>query len=152
MRLLVLTSSFPYPADVGRKAVLTGFVDYAVATLGTENVVLFCVSSVREEADAALAPCRVVFFTPASAILRGTLVALNSLLLRRRAIREMLTAVPITMARRITELFNTFGPDVVLVRHDPHGPAPAEAWRVAPCHLFGGSSLIALQADIVVRG
>jgi glycosyltransferase involved in cell wall biosynthesis len=133
MRLLVLTSNFPYPANGGSKVWLAGFLDYAVATLGVENVVLCCVSSVREEADAALAPCRVVLFAPAPAILRGVSVAFNSLLLRRRAIQEMLTAVPRGTARRVGDLFNTFDPEIVLVdtvRMVQHLPARTRGvWR-----------------------
>jgi hypothetical protein len=37
VKLLVLSSSFPYPVDVGRKAALAGFVDYAISTLGAKS-------------------------------------------------------------------------------------------------------------------
>jgi glycosyltransferase involved in cell wall biosynthesis len=115
MKLLVLSSSFPYPIDAGRKVVLAGFLDYAVATLGAGQVALLCVASPPAETEAArLAPCRVIFCAPAPAIMRGALVVLHSLLLRRRAIQEMLTAAP-DVRRQITRLFEDFVPDVILV-------------------------------------
>jgi glycosyltransferase involved in cell wall biosynthesis len=116
VKLLALTSTFPYPPDGGSKAVLAGFLEYAVTTLGSENVVLLCVSSVREEVDAQhLAPCDVIFFSPASTIWRGLLVALKGLILRKRAIQEMLTAVSWAAARRVCTAFDAFAPDIVLV-------------------------------------
>ncbi len=115
MRLLVLSSSFPYPADAGRKVVLAGFLDYAVRVLGAENVILICISSLPAEADlASLAPCRVVFFEPGSAIRRAYLLVFNSLLLGRRAIQEVLVAAPRAQPR-IAAIFAEFDPDVVLV-------------------------------------
>jgi hypothetical protein len=113
--ILVLSSGFPYPVDAGRKAVLAGFLDYAVATLGAENVVLLCVSSTRaEEEAAALAPCRVVFFRPAPAVVPATLVALNGLLLRRRAIQEMAAAAP-AIAAAVAAFLKGFDPDIIFV-------------------------------------
>ena len=114
-RLVVLSSSFPYPVDAGRKAVLAGFLDCGVAALGAENVVLICVASVEDEEErASLSPCRVVFFRPAAFPYRAALLALNSLLLRRRSIQEMLVAGP-AVTRRIAGVLERFDPDVVLV-------------------------------------
>jgi glycosyltransferase involved in cell wall biosynthesis len=137
MRLLVLSSSFPYPVDVGRKAVLSGFLEYAVTALGRDNVVLLCVSSDRTEEDAApLSPCRVVFFSPASAVLRASLVAFNSLLLRRRAIQEMLVAAP-GIGRHIATFLDGFDPDILLIdtlRMVQHVPSAAR--RIRRCVLY----------------
>lgn len=137
VKLLILSSGFPYPVDAGRKAVLAGFLDYAVATLGAENVVLLCVSSDRAEEDAAsLAPCRVTFFKPAAAPLQGVLVVLNSLLLRRRAIQEMLVAAP-AAAPRIAAFSDGFDPDIVLVdtiRMVQH--VPVSARQTMRCILY----------------
>lgn len=115
MRLLVLSSSFPYPIDAGRKAVLAGFLDYAVTTLRAENVLLVCISSVDAEVGfASSAPCKVIFLNPASMFRRAALVALNSLMAGRRAIQEMLVAAP-KAAPRIASIVDQFDPDIVLV-------------------------------------
>jgi glycosyltransferase involved in cell wall biosynthesis len=137
VRLLVLSSGFPYPVDAGRKAVLAGFLDYAVATLGAENVVLLCVSSMRsEEEAAALAPCRVVFFRPAAAVVRAALAALNGLLLRRRAIQEMVVAAP-AIAPSVAAFLAGFDPDIIFVdtiRMVQHLPPAAR--RLRRCVLY----------------
>jgi glycosyltransferase involved in cell wall biosynthesis len=115
MRFLVLSSTFPYPADGGHETVLAGFLDYAVRELGTENVLLVCVSAVSDEKESAsLAPCSVVFFEPASAIRRAALLAFDSLLLGKSAFQEALVAAPRARSR-IAATFDRFHPDVVLV-------------------------------------
>jgi glycosyltransferase involved in cell wall biosynthesis len=115
MRLLVLTSSFPYPADAGRKVVLAGFLDYAARTLGGENVLLACISSRRPEgASASLTPCSVIFFKPGSPIRRLAQVLFDSLLLRRRALQETLVAAPGARSR-MAAMFDEFDPDIVFV-------------------------------------
>ena len=114
-RLLVLSSGFPYPVDAGRKTVLAGFLDFAVDTLGRDNVLLLCISSDKFEATRTqMAPCRVAFFRPAGAAVRLGIAAAMSLVLRRRAIQETLLAAPGTSGR-IASLLEGFDPAIILV-------------------------------------
>lgn len=114
-RLLVLSSGFPYPVDAGRKTVLSGFLDFAVDTLGRDNVLLLCISSDKLEATRTqMAPCRVAFFRPAGAVIRLGIAAIMSLLLRRRAIQETLLAAPGTSGR-VASLLEGFDPAIILV-------------------------------------
>jgi len=39
MKALVISSSFPYPIDLGRKVVMTGYLEFLCSELGPENVI-----------------------------------------------------------------------------------------------------------------
>ena len=115
MKLVVLSSGFPYPIDAGRKVVLAGFLQFATSSLGAENVVLACISSdADEQRRSELCPCPTVFLSTAGGPQRAAGVLVEALLLRRRAIQEMLVySAP--AKDRIAALIDEFAPDVVLV-------------------------------------
>jgi glycosyltransferase involved in cell wall biosynthesis len=101
--------------DAGRKVVLSGFLDFAVATAGAENVVLLCISSgPEEEASIGLAPCRTVFVPPAPAVLRAGAVLWNSFVLRRYSIQEMVLGAPAAI-EALRTLLCEMKPDVIVV-------------------------------------
>lgn len=85
MKILVLSSSFPYPTDIGRKSVMAGFLAYLVDEYGAGNVV-YITSDVNT--DPTLAPFEVVVLPEAWLVRRGLSVAANSLLRRRMPIQE----------------------------------------------------------------
>jgi hypothetical protein len=85
MKVLILSSSFPYPIDVGRKSVMSGFVEFLCSRYGAENVV-YATSDVGF--DPSLAPCRVVALPQAHIARRAIEIAVTSLVRRQRPIQE----------------------------------------------------------------
>jgi glycosyltransferase involved in cell wall biosynthesis len=115
MKLLVLSSGFPYPVDAGRKLVLAGFLDFAVGALGPDKVMLVCISGDKAERDAIhLAPCRTIFLKPPFYMLRLVNVLLYSIVLRQHAIQEMLVAAS-GIESRVDGLVAEFGPDIIFI-------------------------------------
>lgn len=115
MKVLVLSSGFPYPVDAGRKVVLAGFLQFAVSMFGAANVTLVCLSSdTAEQQHAQLCPSSVVFLPTAGLLRRAVKVAWESLLLRRHAIQEMILYSPIA-DRHIKSLISDIAPDIILV-------------------------------------
>jgi glycosyltransferase involved in cell wall biosynthesis len=85
MKILVLSSSFPYPTDIGRKSVMAGFLAYLIEEYGADSVV-YATSDVKT--DSRLAPFEVVALPEVGMARRGLSVAANSMLLRRMPIQE----------------------------------------------------------------
>src|SRR6185437_15715676 len=85
MKVLVLSSSFPFPTDIGRKSVMSGFLAYLIDEYGADNIV-YVTSDVKT--DPSLAPFEVVVLPEAGMARRGLSVAANSLLLRRMPMQE----------------------------------------------------------------
>lgn len=140
-RLLVLSSGSSDPADGGLATALCGFVDAAIAALGAGNVAV--VSILPARAEPAAAAGHVVHLRPAPVFLRALLVALWSLVLRRRSAEEMSLAAP-AAARRIAAILAELDPDVVLVEGiamAQHLPMAARRHRRCVLYLDGLYSL-----------
>jgi glycosyltransferase involved in cell wall biosynthesis len=85
MKILVLSSSFPYPTDIGRKSVMAGFLAYLIEEYGADNIV-YVTSDVKTAPT--LAPFEVVVLPEVGVARRALSVAANSLFLRRMPIQE----------------------------------------------------------------
>lgn len=109
MKILVLSSSFPYPPDIGRKSVMGGFLAYLIDEYGADNVV-YVTSDVRT--DPTLAPFEVVVLPEAGVARRGLSVAANSIVLRRMPIQE---AVFCGSEAAVRECVDRVRPDLLFV-------------------------------------
>jgi glycosyltransferase involved in cell wall biosynthesis len=109
MKILILSSSFPYPADIGRKSVMAGFLAYLIDEYGADNVV-YVTSDVN--ADPTLAPFEVVVLPEAGLVRRGLSVAANSMLRRRMPIQE---AILCGSEAAVGECIERVGPDLLFV-------------------------------------
>lgn len=137
MKVLFVSSGFPYPVDAGRKVVLSGFLDYAVTAVGADNVALLCISSGPDEEDLiGLAPCRTFFVPLAPAVVRAAGVVWNSLVLRRRPIQETTLAAP-AAKEVLRALLREMKPDVVVLDTiRVAGLVGAEERQAARCILY----------------
>jgi glycosyltransferase involved in cell wall biosynthesis len=111
MKILVLSSSFPYPTDTGRKVVMAGFLSFFVSEFGPENI-LYATSDV--EYDRSLASFRVEKLSLGNIVNRGVSVAWHSFVTRRRPIQESILYDNSAM-RKVGELVREFRPDILFV-------------------------------------
>lgn len=114
MRVLVISSSFPYPIDIGRKVIISGFLEYFLRTFGADNVVFAYVASGREVAPRGELTCDVVAL-PLDSIARRLIgVTWESFVRRRHALQEMMVYSQ-TAATYIKKLLYATSPDLVVV-------------------------------------
>ena len=132
-KALIVSSSFPYPKDIGRKVMLGGMVDFLVQELGPENV---CFASLSSTPDATLPEVafRVAPIDIGPASRRILAMVGGSLLLRRHALQEMAVYSP-RAKRELAALTRSWQPGLVLLdtlRMAPYASAfsPRQARRV----------------------
>jgi glycosyltransferase involved in cell wall biosynthesis len=114
MKVLVLSSSFPYPVDIGRKVIISGFLEYLVSVFGAENVVFAYIASPADSHVGARLSCG-AFALPLDGIGRRIAgVAWQSIICRRHALQEMLLYSP-QAAAQLRRLMQTTSPDLVVV-------------------------------------
>ena len=114
MRVLVISSSFPYPIDIGRKVVISGFLQYFLRAFGADNVIFAYVASGGEVVPRGELGCGVVAL-PLDGIARRLIgVTWESLVRRRHAIQEMMVYSQ-AAATRIKKLLYVTSPDFVVV-------------------------------------
>jgi glycosyltransferase involved in cell wall biosynthesis len=113
MKILVVSSSYPYPVDIGRKAVLAGFLDFFVSAFGADNVTLACITA-DEERRSDPAPCETAFLRLDHLERRLAGAVWQGIIRGHRALQEMLLYSRSTAAE-LEALVQRVAPDLVLV-------------------------------------
>lgn len=114
MKVLVLSSSYPYPVDIGRKVIISGFLEYLVSVFGSENVTFVYIASAADAAPDALLPCRTFALSLDGIWQRLLGVAWQSIICKRHALQEMM----LYSRRAVTQLrqlMRATSPDLVIV-------------------------------------
>jgi glycosyltransferase involved in cell wall biosynthesis len=111
MKALVISSSFPYPTDLGRKVVMAGYLEFLCGELGAENVVYATADTEFAEPPMGF---RVVRLPIANPLRRLATVAWEGALARRKPLQEAMFANP-TALGIIEKLLSSLRPDVLLV-------------------------------------
>lgn len=114
MKVLVLSSSFPYPVDIGRKVILSGFVEYLVSSLGPANVTFAYIASENDVSVPMPVPCGVVALPLAGIGRRVAGAAWQSVIRKRHALQEMMLYSR-DAAAQLREVMRTTAPDLVVV-------------------------------------
>src|SRR5690349_382251 len=105
-KVLVASSSFPYPMDIGRKVVIAGFIDYLAATYGGSNVTFAYLGDRPDSDPRSSLPCESVSLPLDGAAQRLRRTFWHSLVRRRYALQEMVLYSR-QAARRLRELERT---------------------------------------------
>jgi glycosyltransferase involved in cell wall biosynthesis len=112
MKVIVVSSSYPYPVDIGRKVVIAGFIDYLVSAFGGENVTFACIA--RASGSSPPLPCQHVPLILEGIGWQAPGLAWQSLIRGRRALQEM-----ILYSRRVAKQFGalvrSIAPDIIIV-------------------------------------
>lgn len=114
MKALLLSSSFPYPVDVGRKVIMAGFIEYLISVLGAENVTFAYMESGADGESPIRAPCGVSLLSLEGLPKRLAGVAWQGLIKKRRAFQEMMLRSR-TAFREVQSLLQQISPDLVVV-------------------------------------
>lgn len=114
MKALILSSSFPYPVDVGRKVIISGIVEYLVSVLGAENVIFAYIASPSDMGGDRSAPCRVEVLPLDGIARRVAGAAWQGAIRRCRALQEMMLYSRRANGR-LRELMSAVSPDLVVV-------------------------------------
>ena len=111
MKALVISSSYPYPIDMGRKVVMAGYLEYLCRQIGAENVVY-----ATADTDFARPPMefRVVQLPIAHPVRRMAAAAWQSALIRRKPMQEAMFSNPVALDI-VKDLISSLHPDVLLV-------------------------------------
>jgi glycosyltransferase involved in cell wall biosynthesis len=111
--VLVASSSFPYPLDIGRKVVIAGFLDYLATTFGATNVVFAYVGDRPPAGAHSRMHCRSVALPLDGVAPRFWRALWHGCMRRRYALQEMLLFSRRTEAR-LDELHHAIKPDIVV--------------------------------------
>lgn len=112
-KVLIASSSFPYPMDIGRKVVIAGFIDYLTATFGSSNVTFAYLGDRPESDPRSTLLCESVSLPLDSAGQRLRRTFWHSLVRRRYALQEMVLYSR-RAARRLRELEQALCPDIIV--------------------------------------
>jgi glycosyltransferase involved in cell wall biosynthesis len=113
VKVLVASSSFPYPVDIGRKVVISGFLDYLAGTFGGANVTFAHLGDSPGSATQSPLLCDAIPLPLDNAGARLGRAFWHSLVRRRYALQEMILYSK-RAARRLAELERTLRPDIVV--------------------------------------
>jgi glycosyltransferase involved in cell wall biosynthesis len=113
MKVAIVTSSFPFPADIGRKVVMAGFLDYFMNSCGGSEVTFICIASASDQGTWPLR-CRYCHIELGGIGRRAIGVAWQSFIRRRRAVQEMLIYSR-SAAALVDQLIRALNPDLVFV-------------------------------------
>ena len=111
MKALVISSSFPYPIDLGRKVVMAGYLEFLCREIGAENV-----TYATADTDCAEPPLgfHVVQLPIAHTLRRMASVAWQGALAHQKPMQEAMFSNPRAL-ELIEELIDALRPDVLLV-------------------------------------
>lgn len=134
MKALIISSSYPYPIDVGRKVVMAGYLEFLCRELGAENVVY-----ATADTDCSPPPMgfRVVRLPIAAPFRRIASVAWQGALAHRKPMQEAMFTNPQAL-ETIEELIRSLRPEVLLVdtvRMAQYAEPAAERVRRRVMHL-----------------
>jgi glycosyltransferase involved in cell wall biosynthesis len=113
IKVLVASSSFPYPVDIGRKVVIAGFLDYLAGTFGAENVTFAYLGDSLSSAAHASVPCQSIALPLDGAVPRLGRTFWHSFVRRRYALQEMVLYSK-RAEERLRELERALRPDIVV--------------------------------------
>lgn len=111
MKALVISSSFPYPIDLGRKVVMAGFLDFLCREIGAENVTYATADTDSTEPPLGF---RVVKLPIAHPLRRMAAVAWQGALAHQKPLQEAMFSNPRAL-EIVDELIATLHPDLLLV-------------------------------------
>jgi glycosyltransferase involved in cell wall biosynthesis len=112
-KVLVASSSFPYPLDIGRKVVISGFLDYLAGTFGATNVTFAYLGDRPAGNTHSPLPCQSVSLPLDGAGPRLGRTFWHSLVRRRYALQEMVLYSR-RAEERLRELERALRPDIVI--------------------------------------
>ncbi|MGH7125163.1 MAG: glycosyltransferase, partial [Stellaceae bacterium] len=134
MKALVISSSFPYPTDLGRKVVMAGYLDFLCREIGAENVTFATADTDFSEPPIGF---RVIHLPIAPAFRRIATVAWEGALAHRKPMQEAMFGNPPAL-NMIEMLLAELRPDVLLVdtlRMAQYAEPAAERVRRRVMHL-----------------
>ena len=114
IRVLVASSSFPYPLDIGRKIIIAGFLDYLSGTYGDANITFAYLGDRSVNENQSPLRCRCISLPVDGIGSRLGRAFWYSLVRQRYALQEMVLYSRQT-GGQLRELERIFSPDVVIV-------------------------------------
>ncbi len=111
MKAVVISSSYPYPIDLGRKVVMAGYLEFLCREIGAKNVVYATADTEFSEPPMGF---RVVRLPIAHAVRRIATVAWEGALAHRKPMQEAMFSNPQALGL-IDELIASLRPDILLV-------------------------------------
>lgn len=134
MKALIISSSYPYPIDLGRKVVMAGYLEFLCREIGAENVVYATADTEFCEPPMGF---RVVQLPIAAPFRRIASVAWQGALAHRKPMQEAMFSSPQAL-EVIEDLISSLRPDVLLVdtvRMAQYAEPAAERVRRRVMHL-----------------
>jgi hypothetical protein len=134
MKALVISSSYPYPIDLGRKVVMAGYLEFLCREIGADNVIYATADTEFSEPPMGF---RVVRLPIAHPVRRLATVAWEGALAHRKPLQEAMFANPEALGI-VEELISSLRPDVLLVdtvRMAQYAEPAAERVRRRVMHL-----------------
>ncbi len=113
IKVLVASSSFPYPLDIGRKVVISGFLDYLEDTFGAANVTFAYLGGSLSSAARASVLCHSIALPLDAAVPRLGRAFWHSFVRQRYALQEMILYSR-QAEERLRELERTLRPDIIV--------------------------------------
>ncbi len=134
MKALVISSSFPYPIDLGRKVVMAGYLEFLCSEIGAENV-----TYASADTEFARSPIgfRVVHLPINPPVRRIAAIAWQGAFARRKPMQEAMFSNPRAL-EMTAQLIADLHPDVLLVdtvRMAQYAEPAAERVRRRVMHL-----------------
>lgn len=112
-KVLVVSSSFPYPPDIGRKVVIVGFLSYLARTFGENNVTFAHIGEDPDFAGQSPLPCRSAPLPLDDLGRRMSRVFWHSVVRQHYALQEMMLYSK-RAEERLGDLIDAIRPDIVL--------------------------------------
>ncbi len=110
-QVVVISSSFPYPVDIGRKVVMAGFLDYLASRVGLANVLFVTLDT---EGDETLMPMRLRKLSLGPTVPRAAATVWKSLIRQHKPIQQALLYSKSNM-KHIADILAQEKPDILLV-------------------------------------
>jgi glycosyltransferase involved in cell wall biosynthesis len=106
-----VSAVFPYPADSGKKVVISGFLRFLQEAVGAENITYVGLGTFDRSVRV---PFRTIIIPLDGATRRLGSVAVHSLMLRRKSLQEALLYSP-RAQRRLRRTIEAIDPDIVIM-------------------------------------
>jgi glycosyltransferase involved in cell wall biosynthesis len=107
----LVSAVFPYPADNGKKVVISGFLRFLQEAVGAENITYVGLGTFDRSVSV---PYRTVIIPLDGATRRLSSVAVHALMLRRKSLQEALLYSP-RAQRRLRRTIEALDPDIVIM-------------------------------------
>ena len=106
-----VSAVFPYPADNGKKVVISGFLRFLIEAVGAENLTYVALGTFDRSVSV---PFRIVTVPLDGATRRLSSVAVHALMLQRKSLQEALLYSP-RAQRRLRRYIEAIDPDIVIM-------------------------------------